>query len=630
MRARSALLLAPLCAIVATAPARALAQQGPSDISFRAEADTIELGETLTVTLNAMSDASTPQPSDPQLRVPAGWTMSGPYVSTQTRMSIINGQVSRRSGFQASWQLQPPRTGSFEVGPASYSLGGKRVAAGTVKVTVVEATGKPRVRGRQQQRRDPFASIFGFDPFGDDDDLPRRGDVADEPPPADSQLSLDAPLDPQVFLRAVVDKTSAVVGEQVTLSIYLYSQPRTLQVLDPHEPTTANFYQRLVSTGDSETHAVNVGGARWSAQLIRKIALFPLKSGDLEIGPMTLTLMGAGLRGSGLRGGLVRATRPMRVAVTEPPAGPRPAGYVLGDVGSYNLTATVEPRKVEAGGSIAVTALLKGMGSVPQQLRTPEIKGVSWLEPETRENIDASSGVVSGSRGFTYVVKLTEPGRVDLGELSVSFWNPKLKEYQTARARLGNVEVTGQAPKEPEPAESTPVDPFAGLPAARTTLGAYAPPSAPLTDAPWFWVTLLGSPALVLMLDAAARGARSALGARRARASSSEALVKQALDEASKAATSQDGKSAASAIERALVLAVESATGVKLRALMRDEIAPALEREGVSQELATGIAETLRSCDAWRFEPGAAPAGEHPVARAQSLVKQLAKHRRRA
>ena len=351
--------------------------QGTPEVNLRVDAPEVEVGEPVTLTLSAMSDSSTPQPSDPQLKAPRGWTASAPMVSTQSQMSIINGQVSQRSGFRATWQAVASAPGTYELGPVSYSLSGRRVLAGGVKVVVKPASpGGPRPRRRQPA--DPFGGLFGqLFGLGDDDRRPPPETV----PPA-TQLSLDAPLEPQAFLRAVIDKTEAVVGEQVLLTIYLYRVPRSSNVIDPHESTSPDFYQRLVSTGDDDAQAVNVGGSRWVVQMLRKVALFPLKAGDLPVGPMSLTLVGQGFRGSGARGGLVRSSQPLTVHVTEPPTAPRPSGYALGDVGSFNLQAQVEPRRVEAGGSIAVTALLRGTGNPPASLRLPERKGVTWLEPD--------------------------------------------------------------------------------------------------------------------------------------------------------------------------------------------------------------------------------------------------------
>ena len=69
-----------------------------------------------------------------------------------------------------------------------------------------------------------------------------------------------------------------------------------------------------------------------------------------------------------------------------------------------------------AGGSIAVTALLKGTGNPPGQLHLPEKKGVTWLEPEVRESVDADRPKISAVKKLTYVVSLSEPGGNDLGD----------------------------------------------------------------------------------------------------------------------------------------------------------------------------------------------------------------------
>jgi hypothetical protein len=599
--------------------------QGSPEVSLRVDAEDIEMGESVTVTLTAMSEAAGAQPTDPQLKAPSGWVVTGPMISTQTQMSIINGRVTQRSGFRASWHVVPTTAGTFEVGPASFSLDRRRVTAGSVRVQVrPPSPGGPSKPKPRQHRRDPFGGLFGplFGLGDDDDDLPPPRPQA--PPPEVNQLSLDAPLEPQAFLRAVVDKEQAVVGEQVTLTIFLYSVPRSYQVVDPHEPSTPDFQQRLVSTGENEAHPVNVGGARWMVQLIRKIALFPLKSGELTVGPMTITMLGQGLRGSGLRGGLVRASKALVVQVSEPPAGPRPAGYMLGDVGSFSLQAQVEPRKIEAGGSVAVTATVRGTGNPPTALRLPERKGVTWLEPEVREVIDSGDGVVGGSRTFLYLVKITEPGNLDLGELSVSFWNPKLKEYQVSRAKLGSIDVApGAAPAVSASATPVEVDPFAVVGPVRATPGSYAPLGEMLTDRPWFWVGLAGAPLSVLL----AQGVSGALGQirrlRREQDESAATRARRALQEAKEAEAKGDSKGAAAATERALVAAVEASAGVKLRALRAHEVEPALLSAGWTPEQAREARELLSACEQERFLPAGAAPSSSLVGRAAPLVKGL-------
>ncbi len=100
------------------------------------------------------------------------------------------------------------------------------------------------------------------------------------------------------------------------------------------------------------------------------------------------------------------------------------SGYRLGDVGQYTLTATVEPRKVQAGEAISIVARLEGVGNVPSTLNVPQQHGVEWLEPNVVSDVEPKGNVVRGFRSFTYVVKLTEAGIVDLGELTPPFYNP--------------------------------------------------------------------------------------------------------------------------------------------------------------------------------------------------------------
>src|SRR5262249_38869718 len=127
----------------------------------------------------------------------------------------------------------------------------------------------------------------GFDPFKN-----LFPQVDDEPQPADPfgalnpdpKLALEHERAPIAFLHATVDKTHAVVGEQVMLTVYLYEDMRARQgrPSDVHEPTATDFVKR--SLLQDETRAVHVGnaiigGKPWSVQLVRKNALFPIKAG---------------------------------------------------------------------------------------------------------------------------------------------------------------------------------------------------------------------------------------------------------------------------------------------------------------------------------------------------------------
>src|SRR6202044_2141924 len=107
-----------------------------------------------------------------------------------------------------------------------------------------------------------------------------------------------------------------------------------------------------------------------------------------------------------------RATDDIVIHATEPPLAGRPRGYELGDVGQMTLTASVQPRRADQGGEVAVNLKLAGTGNLPHALHMPERTGIEWLVPEQKESIEPQNGVVGGWRSFGYVVRIKESGSV--------------------------------------------------------------------------------------------------------------------------------------------------------------------------------------------------------------------------
>ncbi len=590
--------LAIFLALVAwSAPALA---QG-IDLTGNVDATEIELGDTVTYTLEASS--ANEAPFDPRLSPPAGFAIVNSGASPTHMVSIINGQRSEKHGLTAQWQLRSDRLGTFTIGPASVAFGGGRRNGPAVRVTVVApGTGKPKPRrpGRPSPF-DPFGGVSPFDPFKgifpgiDDDTAP--------PDPfgglnADPKLALDSARGPIAFLHATIDKTRAVVGEQVTLTVYLYEDIRARQgrPSDVHEATATDFVKR--SLLQDETRAVSVGiamvgGRPWSVKLVRKNALFPLKTGRLMIGPMSLTLPQA-------RVGL-RESETLYVDVTEPPVANRPAGYQIGDTGEFSLSATTTPTSIEQHGAVGVTVELRGNGNMPSTLPTPEIAGVEWLEPQTRDSLGpVSSEKFGGTRTFSYVVRIHKDGAVDLGEIRLPYFDPTTRAYAIARASLGIVQVTKVNGRDAGPEVAEPVLP--NLPKLRTALEGKREESF-LTERPLYWGALFGSP-LACVLGIAFTGAVKKARERRANAAPSpERIARERRAEADAAVKRDDGKAAVAAIARALGAEVLASTGVNVRGTSGEGAIRELEDAGIADATAREVVRILSECEDARFSP---------------------------
>jgi hypothetical protein len=630
LRARLGWLLA--LALLVGWPGTALSQ---ADLQLQVSSYEIGVGETLEVQLDAMSE-SDEAPTHPDLVVPNGFEVQGPSVGTRQQVSISGFRMQRQVGISATWQLTATRAGVYSIGPGSVEIGGRRERAQAVQIRVLPE-GQRGQRAQRRGRRGGRAPFDPFDPFGNDDpfndlfDRLRGGASGgfERLPEAPADLIPERSLDPVAFLEARVDTRQAVVGQQVTLSIYAHgSQGLFQEAAGSHEPSHPDFLaQRLVEDPSHQpVYQYTRDGQRWIAVKVRETALFPLRAGQLEIGPLEFGFLGrryAARTAEGLR----RSSRSIIIDVAEPPAEGKPPGYA-GDVGDFRLDATVEPRHITAGGSVAVTARVQGNGRLPGALKLPEQAGVEWLEPTLREDPSVVGTTVGGSRRFNYVVRLTQPGQVDLGKLSLSFYNPQTRRYRLLPVDLGQVTVdAAPAGAAAADAAAPPRGPqLSELVKFRKQLGA-RPPASHWMDRSGFWWSLGVAPAGVLCL-AGLGAARRRLRRRWAQREQSQAVhAQRALSEARQALAGGELGLMLSGAERALYLAIEWATGLRARALLRSELEARLSGAGLSSALAAESAEVLRQCSELRLAGSSLDksAAAALLGRAESLVKKLLK-----
>jgi hypothetical protein len=613
-----ALLFAALFGVLA--PNESFAQIEPPKVSASIQPRDVEVGEPFSVSLSVTVDSNAPSPSDPQLPLPNGLRSGPPSVSNQTQFSIVNGHISHTSGITATWQVVATREGAFAVGPPSVTWNGRKLQANGMRVVV-----HPASPGGQQRHAAP--SPNPVDPFGMFPRLPGFFDAPEPEPqaelPPDPELALDAPIDANVFLRSVVDQKHPVVGEQVTLNVYLYTRS-PVAPSDVHEPSSPDFFRRELLDPNAQPgeRTVLISGVVWHAQIIFKVALFPLKSGELEIGPMQATFMGG--RNNRLNP-LVRASQRIIVSVSEPPAAGRPVGYQMGDVGNYTLTATVEPRKSEVGGAVAVTLKVAGVGNVPNAIKIPTSSALEWLDPQVREDIEIENGKVRGSRTFAYLARPKTAGTIELGEATLPYWNPDRKAYDIARAYLGKIEVLPDASKLVNKDPAAPHDPWASLGKERDRPGGYKRAAEPLTERPFYWLGLFGAPIAIVASSLGSRGVRRLRGRFAARRESAERGIDQALAEARGAVKVDNRVTALGPLERALYLAIERVTGLKARALLIDDVPAALEQRGIDAELAAEIKGVLGSVEVARFAPDGAASARELFERADAVVRRLSR-----
>ncbi len=595
-------------AVGATSPARA-----EVSLSTEARPRQVEVGGRFVLQLRANASAGE-QVGTPTFTPPPGITASGPNIGQQSQVSIVNGRMTQSVGITASWVLVASKPGRYKLGPISVPTDHGVVSDRAVTVEVVAQGSLPAPLAGQPAPFDPFSmlrgmggpGIPGFPGFPDADEQP----AAPQLPELPTEFRIERPLDPVAFLRARAVPKKVVVGEQITLSVYAYAGRGPFEPGSMGEPSRNDFlaFNLMEDARQLRGYQFELDGQRWITTKIAEFALFPLKAGKLKAGEMTMSFVGRNYTRDPK--GIEKSSQPLDIRVVEPPIDGRPPGYKLGDVGTdYRLSVQVEPREVQAGGSIAVVAKLKGTGNLPYSLLVPEQDGVRFLEPQLVDQVAPQRGVVQGFRTFTYVVELAEPGERDLGEISLPYWDPQAKGYGVARASLGAVKVTG-SPKPKAAGDKANVTPGArlqGLVTPPEKLGTTrAPQRTEWAARPSYWLLLFGLPLTAVLGFALTDLAKRLKHGLAQRSGSISAALDESLSQLASAARAGDASKSASAAERALFLAIEKGTGIKGRGMLKAKLADALVEAKVPRETAESTARLLDRCDELRFAGEAA------------------------
>lgn len=624
-RGRGLAAIAATAALIAPLSARA---QAPLEVSTQVSARQVELGESIDVQMSVLSEGDLGSPANARLPAAAGLQVRGPRMGTQSQVSITNGHLTRRSGVNLTWTVTATKPGIYRVGPPTAEFNGSQARGQAVNFEVVPAGAAPRGRRGMPFPFDPFDMLNGLGglsgprfpgfPFDEPQNAPPEPQV----PP---EFQLEHAPDPIAFVITKATPREVVVGQAINFKSYAYASQGLFDVVDANEPSRDGFLAYTVDQPQQLTPiVVPIEGRQFVARQLTEMVLFPIRSGTLRIGSQRLGISGRGYQRTPGAIGLMRQSQPIDIVVREPPLAGRPPGYRVGDVGDYSLKAQVDPRKLKQGDSLAIVATLSGTGNVPAKLIVPQQNGVEFADPTVLEKIDTDSSGVHGSRTFTFIVRVDKTGSFDLGELRLPYYNPDRRRYETAQASLGRIEVTADNSAPPAVASSgVPEDHLVNLLKPRTRLSPAGSGQAYLSDRPWFALGLFAGPGLVLAVTGLRRLGQRLSERLQAQQNTPRRLAERELELLNEAVARGDLALVAAGVERALHFAIEGATGLKSRGVLRRELGMALVQRGVPAELGAEVVALLEATELARFQADEPSEASNLLERGRRAVTQL-------
>jgi hypothetical protein len=533
--------------------------------------------------------------------------------------------------------LRASRAGTFKIPPAVVVLGKRKVATQGLSVEVVEGLTGPQAQQQVPGLRRSMPQIPGFPPIPG---MPGF-DVEPEPLPQETipappTGTLDgAKFDQNLFVRTVVDRKEAFVGEQVIVTLYLYvrgglSQNPSLA----REPTTDGFWVQDLLPMQRNLASVrqDVQGRPFNVYVLRRFAAFPMREGTLEVGAPIVELTPGQSIFDMLNGPQKPVRRdgvPVQVVVKALPAHKATAATM--HVGTLALTAALSQVNAKVGDGVTLEVRAEGTGNLRElRLAAPAIDGVEVLAPEIKDALVSPLDRVGGTRTFRFLLLPRHGGTFTVPPIAADVFDPEKGGYASIRTASLTLQVAaepeGDVAKVPVkgPGEQEHEDLAVAAPRPRSALLRRAPP---LDSQPWYPWTVLGLPALAC-LAYLGRGLRERLVARsRGREPSAMERARALLTEAEKI---DDTRKALGALVRATHAAIEAFVGESLGGFPASAIPARLEASGLPDDQAQRIGAVLSRIEESRFLPGNPPRESltGAVADVRVALAQLEKARR--
>ncbi len=564
---------------------------------------------TIAVSGAAFSEVTVPTPPEA-----TGLQLTSRAPSQSTNVAWVNGEVTQTISF--SWRYRPIAEGEATIGEATVEVAGNTYATTPITVVVVPQSQRPAAPARRRSIFDPFPDMLTED--------------------AAAEIAI---AERDVFIRATPSSTTPYVNEQVTISYELFfrqgMQPRNSRLADSWD--AEGFWREdLPVEGRPMPRTSIEDGLRYSSIVVKRIAVFPTRSGSLTVDPLRIATEVFSPGGLGFGRSLFSRSNPYQqiernspeISMDVKPLPPNaPQGY-RDAVGSYTMEARISRAQVEVGDPVELVIRIAGEGNI-STLEGPAVQipgAFEAYEPEITTQSESTSKLARGAKTFTYLMVPRANGTFTISPLQFSYLAPATGEYVTLEQVLPAIRVSGTAPA--AVATSTlatgfPVDDIAG-PHIADRWTAY--PAVPLHRRWWPYV-LIVAPLIVLAALAAWRrqATRMETDVAWARGRRAHPLARRHLKRALQLSKQGAPRALFVELERALMGFIGNRANVAELGLTRPQLDAELARRGVPGDTRKKLQDFLVTCDAARFAPEAPGRMqmEHAIAVASELIGSI-------
>ena len=377
----------------------------------------VSLGERfrLTYQINADVDVFTP-PKLVGFRI-----LSGPNRSQSSSIQIINGKVNQSINISYTYVLEASQEGEMTIPLATIKVDGKIYKSKELKVIV----------GASNQQASSNNSNSSTQNKG--------------------QLQSS-----DLYIKAFLSKKNVFIGEKTIVTYRIYTRVPVSNLSIDKLSSFGGFWSVDLSVDNKKLNQREevINGEQYIVADLKVAALYPQKTGDLVIEPMSLTCL-AQVQTSRKRttsndplfdsffndpffSNSYRnieknlKSKPLKVHVKPFPDNGKPANFT-GAVGNFTLGSNIDHKELKANEAITLKYTISGEGNIDllPDLEVNFPPDFEVYDPKITSKTRKNSRGVSGYKTFEYTIIPRSAGDYEIPSTSFSYFNPKTKSYKT-------------------------------------------------------------------------------------------------------------------------------------------------------------------------------------------------------
>lgn len=522
--------------------------------------------------------------------------ISGPQQAVSR--SWVNGVQSFSKTY--TYFLTPRSKGNFTIGQAEVTINGEIYKTSPIEIEVTNAVKKPN---------DPN--------------------------------NVEGQIDGNIHLVAEVSNPNPYLNEGITIIYKLYFR-NPISVSDVSEletPSYGDFWSHLIKIGRAEINMRGTfKGESYNEVVWRKAVLYPQKSGNLILEPLTLDLtlsLPSNRRDLFGRRILTQSQKTITtgekvIKVKDLPKKNKPENF-SGAVGKFDFDLILNKNALKASESFQAKIKVRGKGNL-NLFNLPSINVPNTLEvyePEHNEKVKVTLSGIQGTVEDSYTIVPQFQGKYPIPSIEFTYFDPKLEAYKTLFSQELIVDVYD--------------GPTSGLPSVNNSLSKSKNSIVP-NDSSFrfikldtklqqknqkifwrsylFWALLFIPIVLIItsiLIKKYILNQTEDLTTRKQKRA--QQLAKKYLSSAKKVI--QDQAKFYEALERALHNYLKAKLKIETTELSKSKIQKLLNDKGIDKQISSEYVEVIENCERARYAPGSSINTKEDLEKSGELISKI-------